>query len=359
MTEPTSGPPQEDLSRPLVDPEALRRYLDARLGEGGPLELERHQVGHSNETFFVTRGDDRWVLRRPPRGAFLPTAHDVKREHTVLDALKDTPVRTPRPVLLCEDTDVIGVPFYVMERVDGVVIRAELPPAFADDVDARRGLGDELIDALAELHLVDWRAAGLEGFGKPSGYLERQLRRWSGQLELTEPFSRRVDELHETTDWLKANLPESGPASVVHGDYRLDNATYAREAPAELLAIFDWEMSTIGDPLADVGWLVTSWVEPGDSQDPVFSSLATITREPGFQSRAEMVERYEAKTGRKVDALSWYMVLAIWKLSILLEGSYARHLAGLTDDPFFATLEVGVPTLARRALEVARDGVSA
>ena len=153
MTEQTAGPPQEDLSRPLVDEEALRRYLDERLGEGARSRSSGTRSGHSNETFFVTRGDDRWVLRRPPRGAFLPTAHDVKREYTVLDALKDTPVRTPRPILLCEDTDVIGVPFYVMERVDGAVIRAELPPAFADDVDARRGLGEELIDALAELHL--------------------------------------------------------------------------------------------------------------------------------------------------------------------------------------------------------------
>jgi aminoglycoside phosphotransferase (APT) family kinase protein len=359
MTDQAAGPPQEDLSRPLVDEDALRRYLDERLGDGPPIEVERHQVGHSNETFFVTRGDDRWVLRRPPRGAFLPTAHDVKREFTVLDALKDTPVRTPRPLLLCEDTDVIGVPFYVMERVDGVVIRAELPEAFKADQSARRGLGEELIDALAELHNADYQAVGLEGFAKPTGYLERQLRRWAGQLDLTEPFSRRVDELHEVSDWLKENLPESGPAAIVHGDYRLDNATFASETPARLLAIFDWEMSTLGDPLADVGWLIVSWVEANDPQDPVFSSLATITREPGFQTRQEMVDRYQDRTGRTVTALPWYMVLAIWKLSILLEGSYARHLAGLTDDPFFATLEVGVPTLARRALDVARGGLNA
>ncbi|MCA1727781.1 MAG: phosphotransferase family protein [Actinobacteria bacterium] len=354
MTDVSAGPPQEDLSRPLVDEEALRRYLDERLGEGPAIEVERHQVGHSNETFFLTRGEDRWVLRRPPRGAFLPTAHDVKREYTVLDALKDTPVRTPTPILLCEDTDVIGVPFYVMERVDGVVIRAELPPGFASEVATRRGLGEEVIDALAELHATDHTAVGLEGFGKPTGYLERQLRRWSGQLELTEPFSRRVEELHELTDYLKTNVPESGPAGIVHGDYRLDNATFAPEPPARLLAIFDWEMSTIGDPLADVGWLATSWVEPGDPSDPVFASLAQVTRQEGFPTRAEMVERYQERTGREVRNLAWYMVLAIWKLSILLEGSYARHLAGLTDDPFFASLEIGVPTLARRALDVAR-----
>ena len=346
--------PTDDLSRPLVDPDALARYLDERLGEGGPLGVERHQVGHSNETFFVTRGEDRWVLRRPPRGAFLPTAHDVKREFTVLDALKDTPVRTPRPILLCEDTDVIGVPFYLMERVDGVVIRTELPDAYAGDPSATRGLGEEVVAALAELHAVDWQAVGLTGFGKPTGYLERQLRRWSGQLELTEPFSRRVDELHEISDYLRANVPDSGPATIVHGDYRLDNAMFSTAPPARLLAIFDWEMSTIGDPLADVGWLMTSWVEPGDPTDPVFASLAQVTREGGFPTRAEMVARYEDLTGREVHDLAWYMVLAIWKLAILLEGSYARHLAGLTDDPFFASLEVGVPTIARRALDVAR-----
>ena len=248
----------------------------------------------------------------------------------------------------------LGAPFYLMERVDGVVIRSELPAGFASDAGSRRGLGEEVVDALAELHAVDWRAVGLEGFGKPTGYLERQVRRWSGQLELTEPFSRRVDELHRAGDWLKDRLPGSGPATIVHGDYRLDNATFRPEPPARLLAIFDWEMSTIGDPLADVGWLATSWVEPGDPQDPVFASLAQVTRQEGFPPRDELIDRYEERAGRKVRDLAWYMVLAIWKLAILLEGSYARHLAGLTDDPFFAELEVGVPTLARRALEVAR-----
>ena len=241
-----------------------------------------------------------------------------------------------------------------MERVDGVVIRAELPEGFAADPASRRGIGEEVVDALAELHAVDPASVGLDGFGKPTGYLARQLRRWSGQLELTEPFSRRVEELHLAGDWLGEHLPESGAATIVHGDYRLDNATFAPDPPARLRAIFDWEMSTIGDPLADVGWLATSWVEPGDPQDPVFASLAQVTRQEGFLSRDELIARYEDRAGRRVQKLAWYMVLAIWKLAILLEGSYARHLAGMTDDPFFAELEAGVPTLARRALEVAR-----
>jgi len=347
--------PTGDLSRPLVNPAALSRWLDETLGPGPEISVERHQVGHSIETFFVIRGEHEWVLRRPPRGAFLPTAHDVLREFRVISALAETPARVPRPVAACADPEVIGAPFYLAERVHGPVIRTEVPAEFASEAD-RRAIGDEVIDALVEVHAVDWRAAGLEGFGKPAGYLERQLRRWSGQLELTEPFSRRVDEVHEAADWLKANRPESGPSTVVHGDYRLDNAAFAPHPPARLRAIFDWEMSTIGDPLADVGWLVTSWVEPGDPEDAVFGSLAQVTRQRGFPSRADLVARYEERSSRGVLHLEWYMVLALWKLAILLEGSYARHLAGLTDDPFFALLGEGVPTLARRALEIARGG---
>jgi aminoglycoside phosphotransferase (APT) family kinase protein len=337
---------------PLVDEASLSRYLDERLGGTADVVVRRHLAGHSNETFMVTRGERRMVLRRPPRGAFLPTAHDVEREFKVLDALKDLPVRTPRTILMCSDESVIGAPFYLMERIDGNVIRSELPEVFGPE--HRAAFGDELVDALVELHSVDPAECGLDGFGKPSGYLERQLRRWGSQLELTLPHTRPLPDLEAASRWLADNVPESRSHTIVHGDYKLDNVVFESRAPASLLAILDWEMSTLGDPLADVGWMISFWREPGDDEDDLFGELNRVTTLVGFKSRDDLVDRYSNRTGRDVVGLDWYVVLAVWKLAILLEGSYARHLAGMTDDPFFARMEHGVPALARRALEIAR-----
>ncbi len=265
----------------LVDPAALERYLAEAAPGGGELEVERHRAGHSNETFFVTRGTSRWVLRRPPQGAFLPSAHDVAREHTVLSALSGTKVRVPRTILMCEDPGVIGVPFYLMEGVDGVVMRDDLP-AWLDD--GRRGaVGDELVDALVELHSVDPAACGLDGFGKPQGYLERQLRRWKGQLELTLPFTRPLPDLEKAGEWLAAARPETSETTLVHGDYKLDNVVFADGPPPRLVAILDWEMSTLGDPLADLGWMVSFWREAGEDEGDVFSRTSRVTALPGFQ----------------------------------------------------------------------------
>lgn len=339
---------------PLVDADALSRYLAGALpgpDAAKPLQVERIRGGHSNETFYITRGADRWALRRPPRGPLLPTAHDVAREYRVLRGLERTNVPVPRPILLCEDTAVIGAPFYLMERVQGVVIRATLPPAFEADIAARAGIGHEVIDRLADLHAVDWAAVGLAELGKPQGYLERQLRRWTGQLDASR--TRPLPDLDAVTTWLQEHLPESPAATVVHGDYRLDNLMFAPEPPARAVAILDWEMATLGDPLADVGYLLSFWREPGDPDIGALGDAAwNVTAQPGFPTRAELVERYAARTGRRMDHVAFYIALAIWKLAILLEGSYKRHLSGATDDPFFATLGEGIPTLARRALAV-------
>ena len=333
------------MSSTLVDVASLTDYLGDRLPGEGPFDVERHRAGHSNETFFVRRGPDAWVLRRPPAGAFLPSAHDVAREYRVLSALVRSPVRAPASVLMCEDESVIGAPFYLMEFVAGVVIRE------ADDIPWSEGLkrvGEELVDALVELHATDVQACGLADFGRPSGYLERQLRRWAGQMELTLPFTRPVSDLERVGEWLRDNRPRSGPPTLVHGDYKLDNVMFLRGAAPRLTAILDWEMSTLGDPLADLGWMASFWRD-ADELRP----LNSVTGLPGFSARSELIERYSSSTGRDVGALDWYEVLATWKLAILLEGSYARHLAGATDDPFFAEMEHLVPALARRALSIA------
>ncbi len=342
---------------PLVDAGALATYLGQSFPERAnlPLKVERIRGGHSNETFFVTHGNQELVLRRPPRGPLLPTAHDVTREFRVLTALTSTSVPVPRPILLCTDTSVIGAPFYLMERVHGEVIRAQLPPAFTNDVASRAGLGYELIDRLADLHAVDWQATGLGDFGKPQGYLERQVRRWTGQLDASR--NRPLPDLDAVTKWLTTHLPESGPATIVHGDYRIDNAMYAPEPPAQILAIFDWEMATLGDPLADLGYLLSFWQESGDAGPELDDGSWGITALPGFPSRAQLVARYAERSGRQLEHVAFYVALAIWKLAILLEGSYRRHLAGTTDDPFFATLDRGVPALAQRALAVCRGEI--
>ncbi|MGB2710911.1 MAG: phosphotransferase, partial [Conexibacter sp.] len=257
-------------------------------------------------------------------------------------------VRTPRVLATCEDAAVIGAPFYVMERVAGEVITTQVPAAL-DSPEQRARIGDELIDALVEVHAVDWRACGLEGYGKPTGYLERQLRRFGGLWEHNK--TREIPTLDRVTAWLAAQRPESGPATIVHGDYRLGNTMLAHGAPARLVAIFDWELATIGDPLADVGYLAATYAQPGDA-GTIFT-LGAVTTQPGFPTREQLIARYEERSGRAMGDVRWYATLALWKAAIFLEGSYRRLLAGTTDDPFFQLLDTGVPDLAAYAWGVA------
>jgi aminoglycoside phosphotransferase (APT) family kinase protein len=334
---------------PLLVRRPLEAFLDARgLGEG-PLEAEPVGEGHSNVTYAIRRRGGAWVLRRPPRPPLPPSAHDVLREARLLTAVEDAEVRTPRVLATCEDEAVIGAPFYVMELVEGDVLTSELPAAL-DDEASRARIGDELIDALVEVHAVDWRACGLEGYGKPTGYLDRQLRRFGGLWEHNR--TRELPVLDRLTAWLAEHKPESGEATIVHGDYRLGNTMFAPGAPARLAAIFDWELATIGDPLADVGYLVATWAEPDDPDDALFG-LGTVTRRPGFPTREQLIDRYEQRSGRSMSDVRWYMTLALWKSAVFLEGSYKRRLAGTTEDPFFDRLKTGVPAIAERAWQIA------
>jgi aminoglycoside phosphotransferase (APT) family kinase protein len=334
---------------PLLVVEPLREFL-AGHGLAAPANLTAAPVGdgHSNVTFVLSTDV---VLRRPPRGPLPPSAHDVLREARLLSALEPTAVRTPSVLAVCDDSAVIGAPFYVMERVPGEVITDTMPAALDSD-EQRARIADELIDGLAELHGVDWTQLGLEGFGKPTGYLERQLRRFSGLWEHNR--TRDIDELDQVATWLAAHLPGSPAATIVHGDYRLGNTIYAGRSPAHLTAILDWEMATIGDPLADIGYLMIHWVQASDR--PSRFTLHTVTDQPGFPSRAELVARYERRTGRSVSSLDWYVTLAMWKAAVFMEGNYKRAMAGTTDDPWLKTFGDGVMELAQRALDVTRHG---
>jgi aminoglycoside phosphotransferase (APT) family kinase protein len=335
---------------PLLVMQPLTRFLAANDLEA-PAELSASPIGegHSNVTFMLSTGI---VLRRPPRGPLPPSAHDVLREARLLRALEATPVRVPKVLAVCDDPEVIGSPFYVMEEVHGEVITDAIP-APLDNPEQRARIADQLIDALVELHAVDWRDIGLEGFGKPSGYLERQLRRFGGLWEHNK--TRELPEVEQIGAWLQENLPESPPATIVHGDYRLGNTMFAAEAPAQLVSIFDWEMATIGDPLADLGYMVMHWTQPDDP--PQKFNLHTVTREEGFPTREELIRRYEERSGRAMGALNWYVTLALWKAVVFMEGNYKRAVAGSTDDPYLKSFGDGVVEIAQRALHVSEHGL--
>lgn len=335
---------------PLLVLEPLLSWLDAQgLGSGEPAIVPIGE-GHSNVTFAVTREDGtEFVLRRPPRGPLPPSAHDVLREARVLRAVAGQ-ARVPAVLAVCDHPGVVGAPFYVMEKKAGHVVTDEVPPEL-DTVEDRRSMGLDLVDALVEVHGVDWQAAGLEGFGKPQGYLERQLRRFLGLWEHNK--TREIPQVESVAEWLKANMPEQSAATIVHGDYRLGNVMLAPEPPARVNAIFDWEMSTIGDPLADVGYMCTLYTDREDPPLGMFE-LGSVTREEGFPLRAELVARYEERSGRSMTDIRWYQCLALWKSIVFMEGNYKRAVSGATDDPFLKTFGEGVVELATRAEEIAR-----
>ncbi len=337
---------------PLLVLEPLREFLDAHGLGAGELHASPIGEGHSNVTYLIRRDEGaELVLRRPPRPPLPPSAHDVLREARLLRALQDTPARVPTVLAVGEDPATIGCPFYVMERVEGEAIVFSLPAAL-DAPAERRRIGEELVDALAEIHAVDWRAAGLEGFGKPTGYLERQLRRFSGLWEHNK--TREIPAVERVAGWLAEHLPESGPATVVHGDYRLGNTLFAPDAPARLTAVLDWEMATIGDPLADLGYLCMVWGQADDPPGGIRDSLGAVTKAEGFPTRADLLARYEERTGRSMSDLRWYVTLAVWKMTVFMEGNYKRALAGTTDDPYLKHFGEGVLQLAAHAEEVTR-----
>ncbi|WPO74758.1 MULTISPECIES: phosphotransferase family protein [unclassified Streptomyces] len=332
---------------PGLDLDQLRGHLDReRPGlVGGPLTARLIEGGRSNLTYAVTDGASRWVVRRPPLGHVLATAHDMKREHRVIEALHPTNVPVPAPVLLCDDDTVIGAPFYVMEFVDGTPYRTseELAPLGPERTRAAV-LG--LVDTLVDLHAVDPAAVGLGDFGRPDGFLDRQLRRWGKQLDASRNRDLAgIDELHAA---LGRSLPASPAPTVVHGDYRLDNVLIGGDD--RIKAILDWEMSTLGDPLTDLGLLVMYSAKLEVPDSPV----STTAGAPGHPDPAELIERYAARSGRDVSAVSWYTAFAWFKLAVILEGIHYRYTLGQTVGAGFDRIGELVPVFiehGRRTLQ--------
>jgi aminoglycoside phosphotransferase (APT) family kinase protein len=287
-----------------------------------PLDYEKIHGGLSNLTFLVTDlGGARWVLRRPPLGARLGSAHDMGREVKVVTALSSTPVPVPPVVGYCEDETVTGAPFYVMDFVEGPVLRSPDQVALFPAVDQRRRIGEGLIETLVEIHSLDPEAVGLGDLGRHDGYVARQLKRWHGQWEKSKTRElATVDEVHRK---LTEAMPEQTETTLVHGDYRLDNVIYS--PLGEVAAVVDWELCTLGDPLADLGLLMVYWAEPEDAMIPLFRP-ATV--EPGFPSRADLAAHYAAVAGRDISDLDYFVALGYWKLAIILEGVLARFRGG-------------------------------
>ncbi|MHB9850004.1 phosphotransferase family protein [Streptomyces krungchingensis] len=334
---------------PGLDLDQLRGLLD-RERPGlvhGPLTGRLIEGGRSNLTYAVTDGTAKWVVRRPPLGHVLATAHDMKREHRVISALHPTAVPVPAPLLLCEDESVLGAPFYVMEFVEGTPYRTaqQLAPLGAQRTrDAVLGL----VDTLVELHAVDPAEVGLGDFGRPEGFLDRQLRRWGKQLDASRNRELSgIDELHAA---LGRELPHSPAPAVVHGDYRLDNVLIGTDD--RIKAILDWEMSTLGDPLTDLGLLVM-YSAPLDLPN---SPISTTASAAGHPDPAELVERYAARSGRDVSAVSWYTAFAWFKLAVILEGIHYRYTLGQTVGAGFDRIGELVPFFIEHGLTTLQEG---
>jgi aminoglycoside phosphotransferase (APT) family kinase protein len=310
----------------------------------GALTATLMSGGRSNLTYQLTDGQRSWVLRRPPLGHVLETAHDMRREFRMIQALRRTEVPVPAAVLYCGDTDVIGAEFYLMSLVQGRVFRtaADLSTLSGPEATA---LGNAFIDTLANLHLVDYAAAGLADLGRPDGYLKRQLTRWTKQL--AHSHSRDVAGFDRLADRLTASMPASGRASIVHGDFRLDNAIVDNTDPARVLAVLDWEMATLGDPLSDLGLCYLYWQGWGGLDNPIAATPAEI---PGFPSWAELAERYSARTGTELTDLSWYEAFALFKFAVICEGIHYRYVNGLTVGEGFEKIGAMVPELVQRGL---------
>jgi aminoglycoside phosphotransferase (APT) family kinase protein len=325
------------------------RYLAGTLGDDTwrSCSLDLVAGGRSNLTFIVSSSAGEVVLRRPPLSSVLPTAHDMRREHRVMTALGDTAVPVPRTLSLCEDDAVIGAPFYVMDRVVGHVVRDEMPTGYATSAADRLAIGHGLMDVLASLHEVDPAAVGLGGYGRPDGYLTRQVRRWTQQWEATrrddEPAGPDLDRLAAR---LAAELPASPSGPIVHGDYRLYNVILDPGVPGRIAAVLDWELSTLGDPLADLGLLYVYWQDADDNSAlQAGGLLPSVTRMPGFPTRRELLDRYAARTSRDLAALPWYVGFACFKLVVILAGVAARGRAGAMIGDGFVEMAARIPPL--------------
>lgn len=326
------------------DKRAVERLLRERI-EGlpeGELEVRQFPSGASNLTYLLEIGDWQGVLRRPPLGPIPPKAHDMGRESGILMRLHEAYPFAPRPYFFTDDETLIGAPFYVMERREGIVVDYEFPPGVEPTRDLCRGMSEMVCDTLVELHAVDPYEAGLGDLGKPDGFLERQTKGWIGRYDKAR--TEETPDAGSLTDWLAANVPESPQPTIIHNDFKLNNLVLAPDDLTEVRAVLDWEMTTIGDPLFDLAVSLSYWAQHDDPEE-LQKVLPTVTSTPGFWSREEFMRHYASRSGRDLSDMHWHMVFAYFKLAVILQQIYARWKKGQTKDERFATFGERVENL--------------
>jgi aminoglycoside phosphotransferase (APT) family kinase protein len=336
-----------------LDWPSVEAWLRAHLGDVGvtgldltqPFAVEQFPGGHSNLTYLVRFGETELVLRRPPLGPVAPTAHDMAREFRWLSAIHPVYPLAPRAYALCDDRSLIGSIFYAMERRRGIVVRHEEPAVIGDRPEVRRAVSAALVDALVDLHAVDLVSAGLLHLGKPAGFVERQVRGWTERWERSK--TSEIAEMDRLAHWLMSELPPSPERpAIVHGDFKLDNLMLDATHPERIVAVLDWEMSALGDPLVDLGILLAYWVSIAPAEG---DALTTVTSRPGWFTRDELIDRYQARSGRDLSTLRYFEVFALFKIAVVIQQIYHRFAVGQTDDPRFARFGDRVLALSRQA----------
>ena len=354
-----------------LDLAALDRYLRERLSAQASqfdptatIEIKQFPGGHSNLTYLISYGDQEFVLRRPPVGPVAPTAHDMPREYKLLSVINPHFPLAPKPVLLCEDAAIIGVPFYLMERRRGFIVRLRVPSQIGDDLAWRRRLSESVIDTLVALHAVDIYSTGIVQIGKPAGFVARQVRGWADRWQRSK--TGELAEMDQVIQWLADRIPaeSNSEATIVHNDFKLDNLMLDEEDPARIVAVLDWEMCTVGDPLVDVGLMLTYWTmskgsggsrgSRGGEAGEQNSSLRAITNGPGWMTREEIIERYQMETGRNLSRIAFYETFARFKVAVVIQQIYFRYAQGQTHDERFRSFDVLVRELVLEAIELAQ-----
>ena len=335
----------------IFDEGRFAEYVKGRFpGSDLPLRVEQFGGGHANLTYLLhfADGDEAidYVLRRPPLGPVAPGAHDMKREYRALSSLwKAFPV-APRALLYCDDPEILGADFFVMERLGGVVIRREVPECFGSgsDPDSNRKLSEVLIDTLVDLHAVDAKTIGLDGLGRPDGFLERQVSGWTDRMERAQ--TRELPVAEEVAKWLLENIPDSPAPTLLHNDWKLDNMAIDPADPGHCVAVYDWDMCTVGDPLCDLGTLLCSWI---DRDEAAVGPGSMPSQSEGFMLRREAIERYAERSGRDVSAIRYYHAFGTFKMAVVLLQIYVRYHRGQTKDERFASMDVAAESLFGQA----------
>jgi aminoglycoside phosphotransferase (APT) family kinase protein len=336
-----------------LDPARLSPYLGQHLGGPGPVTVEQFPSGHSNLTYRVTWGDHELVLRRPPFGSQVKSAHDMGREYRVLSKLHEAYNVAPKVILYCDDLSVLDAPFYLMEPIRGIILRRELPPGLLLSPEMARQLSEAFLDNLVRLHGLDYEKIGLGDLGKPQGYLERQVKGWIERYH--NAATHDLAEVGRISAWLTQNIPASSNAALIHNDYKYDNVVLDSNDITKILGVLDWEMCTLGDPLSDLGTTLAYWTDPSDP-DELQEICSAPTTVPGTLTRAQLAQRYALASGRGIQDMVFYLAFGRFKVAVIVQQIYYRYARGLTHDERFATIPDRIAVLMRASLHCAESG---